>query len=1079
MRQISSMQHIFQKLRAQHAPPGWQQTFRLEQRTSLVHQISTQLFLLKPEMTEPKALEVAFTFEEREFFQSPDEQAYKNECQKKLRDIANARQNQADMMNHRLQNQAMQGMGGQQQMFQPGTVNANQFQQGPNGVMQQQMSQDQNMARIQAQMQQQQMANATRAKQQNYGNMQVPGSLPQQPLQVQGNQAFTPQERQLIEQRAQEMASKLTEEQRTAIARRMQNVPQYARDQFSAQGVNPIEAYIHAEATKHFRQQKEKEKIMHQTQAMSMANGGTTQQALASQMGLTQQGLTPQQQAQLAGATNIDQQILAQQQEALRRQQAGQMVVPGNLRQGMPSGVQHTPQNQQQQQQQQQSQRPNPSWQMNQGAFRQQNQTLWNNGQPRQAPNSQSQAGTPNLVAVGQQLTLQGQAGGLTNNINNMRPGQQTPAMPTLNKPMEPPNQTQAGPSPRPGLPSKQPTQKNAQQGTHTQPSDVNGQNNMNSQRNVPPAASMMIQNFQNLPQAVKSQLASLPTEAHRRNFLANLQAKTQENRLRQTKQADGANAQITQSTPHQAQAAGASTGAMNLNQLQTSANGGRTVNSGGPPIGIQNQAHQGQSVSGRPPGQAGVQNSIALNDEQIRQMDGVEFPPSLRNSIPLLSRLPEQAKTWGHLKQFISRAPPSSVQNIMPRLLQNQAMHFVHIQQNSQKLAQQKNGVPTAQMVPDGQSQPQNVYPMGAAMQQLSQPTMEEVQSIRNSVPSVQGMSDEQIRAAILARRHQARLTNNGPPNFQSANHQQQAQYNNILRMQQLHPNKLQNQGQISVAQNPQSQQQQVQNRQQAPKAPQANMNQKNTIATEQAKQPAAIRGTPQSSQRNLKRNKNDDVIEIADPKLSKQTPSINGGQRGQTVNGIPQLPQRQFESLTDQQKAQYIARQQRQSKGAPNQAQTSQAGLIIDLSNRTEEIKQANRRLRDIITEVGRSIGRRPSQPMSPQTRGSMIKKLQESKAMMGRLEMALTVFLMMGGDETRLRELVRMVSSTIKRTYKCTNLKNCSKCFYADKSVTTTLHLSRISPSPQRSLMILSRNSTIIATPSYHESPHSKEV
>ena len=306
--------------------------------------------------------------------------------------------------------------------------------------------------------------------------------------------------------------------------------------------------------------------------------------------------------------------------------------------------------------------------------------------------------------------------------------------------------------------------------------------------------------------------------------------------------------------------------------------------------------------------------------------MDSIDFPPGMRNSIPLLSRLPEPAKTWGHLKLFISQTAPYNVQNFMPRLLQQQAMHFFHIQQNRHKLAQQNIAVPTAQMIPGGQSQPQNVHQMGAATQQLAQTTMQEVQSIRNSIPSAQSMSDEQIRATILARKHQARLSNNPQPNFQSVNPGQQAQYNNMLRLQHMQQNKLQNQGHNPMVQNSQSQPQQApQKRQQVPKAPQANMNQTNATATEQAKQATVTRGTPQTHQKNLKRNKNnsDDVVEIADPKLSKQTPLNNGVHQTQAIIGNPQLNQRQYDSLSDQQKAQYVAHQQRQNKAVSNQAQ------------------------------------------------------------------------------------------------------------------------------------------------------------
>ena len=1027
MRQQSFKQQIYQKIRSQPVPPGWQQTFRIEHRALFVHQITTQLFLLKPDnLTEARALEVAFTFEEREFFGSPDEQTYKSQCHKKLRDIANARQGQAEIHQHRLQNPTVQGIGGQQQMFQQGMINPNQFQAGPNAATPQQMTNAQNMARLQqAQLQQQQMANAARMQQQNYANMQATGVMSQQAPQIPGQQAFNQQERQLIDQRAQQMAVSLTDEQRQAIARKMQNVPPQAREQLAARGMNPIQLYVHNEATRQYRQQKEREMLMQQNQGMPLANGTATQQAPAAPMGMPQPGLNPQQQGQMPGGGNINQHIFAQQQEALRRQQAGVIVVPGSTGQGIPSGVQQTPQ-QQPQQQLQQPQGPNPAWQMqNQGVFRQQNQNLWNNGQGRQVPNTQPQSRTPNPPAAQQQPPqLQGQVGGLTNNPN-MRPVQQPPAMPTLNRPMEAPNQTQTGPSPRPGQANNQAVPKNAPQGANPQPSEMNGQSNVNQQRTGPTAASII----QNFPPQMKAHLASLPTDAHRRQLISQI-AKAQENKRKQNAQADGAAAQVAQASIQPQQIIGTPNGGLNIPNAQSGSNPSRPADMGGPLINASNQANQGQQLAGRPATQNGVPNNLVLNDEQTRQMDGIDFPAMLRNNVPFLNNLPEGARTWGHLKQFVSQNAHALPPNVMSRFVNHQAMHFLQIQQHRRGIAMMNGGaVPTPQMMPGGQPQPHTMNAVPGAMPPLPQPTMQEVQSARNSIPNAQSMSDEQIRSAILRKKNQA-----GPnthllqQNHQGLNQQQQAQYNNMLRLQQAQQNAGQVQGlnqsqtqSLNQAQNtkpqnnPQASQQQVsQNRQQPTKAPQANMSQAKPTATEQTKQAAGNRATPQANQKNLKRTKtNDDVVEIADPKLSKLHLPNRDVQQGQVANGVPKLTQEQFNSLSDQQKTQYMVQQQRQKQGVPNaQTQVPQVSSIIDLSTRGDEIKKANRRFREILTETSRSMGRRSSQLMSPETRGNMIRKLRESQAMMGRVEMALTIFLMLGGNEDKVRELARMV-------------------------------------------------------------------
>lgn len=469
-------QSIFNILRNKPTPPGWQQTFRLDSRVSCIEQILTHLSLLKPELTAQKVLDVAITFEEREFNTSPDESAYKTACHRKMQEIFQARQSQAGAQMQRGLNP---GLNMAQQQQHPMYQNLNQ-------QMQMNMMGQQNIP-PQMQQQMQQQLNAARMQNLGHPNMQQPQPQPQPPPPnqlasfqqlhqqlMQGLQELTPQERTLVEQKAREIQLGMSQENKQELMRKAHTLlGPAAKQQMETRGVNIIGLMVQYEALKLFRTFKQKQ-LLQQAQNPEMNQG--------MMMG--------QNQNMFSG--NINQQILAQQQEAMRRQQAGQIVVPANQAQQAPNA------------QGQKQQPANRSWMGQQGAFSQQNQNLWNNGQARQGQ--------------AQQPPLQGQIGGLNPNIN-INPDQQTPTMPNLNRPMEPPGQAQ---------------------------SQQNSQPDKAQRRPIPR------QFLQNLPIEVKQRLAALPNDDERRDLLMTIIR----NRQAQERQAQQRQAQQPSQPPQPAQTA-------------------------------------------------------------------------------------------------------------------------------------------------------------------------------------------------------------------------------------------------------------------------------------------------------------------------------------------------------------------------------------------------------------------------------------------------------------------------------------------------------------------------------------------
>ena len=631
---------------------------------------------------------------------------------------------------------------------------------------------------------------------------------------------------------------------------------------------------------------------------------------------------------------------------------------------------------------------------------------------------SQPQAPTPNLAVGGQQPGLRGQMGGLNGN-QNMKMGQQTPAMPTLNQPLGTPGQSQYGLSPRPVQPNTPFPQGISQPGADGQSkSAVNQKTNQ--------------ERFKSLPPQIQQQLAKLPSDAARKQFMMSMQAKQQEMKLKQNAQTTGGMTRGPQAGIQSQQPSHSGGIANNQNSQSEQAVANGLAQGGNPGLhqpNTMNQMSQTPQIAGQHPNQVGMPPNPILNDEQTRFMDGLDFPRGILNNKSTFGKMPESAKTWGELKRYVAQnarfLPNGTLRKVGE--LQAQAYHLTVAPQLSQQRQrgppQQANTAPTAQMVPANQAPSQNISFDNVRMQPLPQPTLQDIQTLRARLSAnAQSMSDDQIRSVIMSKRHQA------PPNAagqnivgpntagqhpQASTHQQQIQYNNMLRAQQYQ----QTQNQVPVPQIPQSQQQQrktPQNRQPVQKPVQANMN--HPVPVGQGRQAMGGRTAAQPTAKNLKRNNNsstnDDVVEIADPKLSKQAQPNKVPQPSQMPGSLP-LTQQQFEAMTEQQKAQYMAQRSRQMQGIQNgQAPAPLARPNNDPAKGKQEMEQASMKVRAILAELHGNLGRRPSAPMSPKTRGSMIQKIRESQPMAQRVEMALTLLFRMRGEDDSVKEMARMV-------------------------------------------------------------------
>ena len=1103
---------LVEELRKQVAPPGWQQTFRLEHRIEFIIQICTQLKLVKPDMSDERGLQVAREFETGKYLASPNEEAYRNACKSKLNEITQARQNAANSASQRFaQMQGMQGMQGiqaipgQQQMFQQPMPNGGQFPQAlnlppqPQGIMhpqnmnmaqmqqqqqqvQQQQQQLQQRQQLQQQQQQQQQQMARMASlQQNYNNMRpqnVPTPQPHLPVYMQG---FTDAERQMVANRAQNNAMNMTEEQRIQIAKRVESLPDHQKATLESGGMNSIIGYLQSEAARVFRQnrqrnalalqQQQQQQQQQQNPAFAAPNAGTPQPGFAGQNALQQQanmsqpkginpqqianqplGMNVQQQGQMAANGNINQQILAQQQEALRHQQAGHMVVPGNPGSGgnpapggnpgpggTPAGVQATSQPQQQQQFGQ----PNAAWQMpTQGVFSQSGQQLWNNNnnQGRQIAQTSAQQATPNLATAGQPQ-LQGQMGGLDGN-GSMRQGQQgtVAQLPTLNRPMEPPGQ--AGPSPRPGQQPNQVGQRNGPMGVNAQNQPGNGQ-----PENPTRLTQEQIHHIvKMLPPNMKEQLRNVP-EANRQKAIYQIASQWQRQRALTAQGGNGMAQGAQQGIPPPQQSVHPGAIPPNAN-VPGRMIGGQAVDGTAPVPGAPLQIGPNQQT----PGQTGQPNQLQpLNEEQARMMDRVEVPQQLRGPNTPLQIVPANLRLWGEMKQFVvqnqSRLPP----NILPALNQRQAFHF-HSQQaqrgqlQGQGAQRQLNVIGNRpgpggpmQAVPQANMAGATARPGGMPPIRQIQATPQDIQNVRNNLPNAQSLSDEQVRFMIVNKKMQQlqqRLTEmQTDPQAQSPQSQMQATHmQEVLRVtkqqqeqqQRLLANQVRNPGPNTSLQNQPSQPPQnkpgpAQNRGGVGRAPPANMTPA-PVEKEKGKQQTNGRAANQSNQSNLKNlkrtNTSDDVVEIADPKLNKTVNAGKPAQPNSLGNAMPGLTPEKFNTLTDDQKRQFMAQRQQIANAQKQQAQDGQARQGPPNAQAVQS-QQATRRVAELTAEVKASMQPRPPQNMNASVRNSMIKKLQEVKgfgpvkAIGPKIPMALAILFMFNRNEEQVKELIRLVS------------------------------------------------------------------
>lgn len=932
----------------------------------------------------------------------------------------------------------------QQQMQMQGMVpnqSQAQFQQGFGGPQMQQQMQVPAMV-----MQQQLMQQPQNSMQMGNPQMNMP-QMSQNPHPQMPQHHFTPEENAIINQIASQLAQNTPRDRMDAIRNSVQNIPTEHRQLLQMQNTDPIVFFFRQQAVKKYVEQRAR----FNAQRMNQSIGPPSNALMPQQVRPVSQNSAPPQGQQGTAqmfdqsfAGNVDQILGQQQQDAMRSQEAGHVVVPASNSQGIAeqqmANVRGTPQ-----------QQPIPLGGGNHPTHQSPAPQYWQSSHPTMQQNPQMQVplqasnfGNMSQQQQQQQHALQGQLGGLNNHAGRLPP--QNPAMPNLNKGLGTSPQTQNMWAQQRPTQSSQPKDQIAsgpQQGTQPQGAAPPEQPEANQQRPRPPS---------NLPQAMQQRMANMNLEQKKqfvatyqhaqRQRLQQQQLQQQQQQLQQQQQQQQPQSERVskgpESEPMQAQksqnapqpAANKAVVSNGSQQAPVSQAPSSAVAPGQQSLQPQRIPQQQHPLNLQQNVRATAVANYSLTEEQARQMDNLTFPNGILNSSSALSQLPENVKTWGQLKSWVGQNDHTLPPGSLLKLRSLQGLHYQNLAMQQKR--QNVNGpshptmtqgstqpsAPTAPMVPPrnnglAMSGANSSQTAPNVMQPMPQPTVQEIQAARSRLPGkLSGLTDQQL-AAIMKQRQEE---------IQRASHaklkpgQQQNQYSNLQRSQ--YPPGVQQQFPTPANQSIQAPQASTVQRPPPPQNSRPAAPSKDA-ATKQQTQPSRISQTPnqgQPSSKGVKRNSSDDVIEVANPNFVQQDgqpkPQVSTQPRPQAPDQFQVAPTESKAAVEAQRRVQATQRVQ------PPVSQSFNPGVNGQNPEQQRAAEQAKRdfQLKQIMAEVNQNTPARPIVPIDNRTKENMVGKLRNAKAMLQRLDQSLPLFFKMFAEEKNIVGLVKGVYITV---------------------------------------------------------------
>lgn len=830
---------------------------------------------------------------------------------------------------------------------------------------------------------------------------------------------LTVEDQQAIQRLAHSMALNTPRDQMEIIRNNLENIQPDQRQFLIQQNLDPITFFFRSHATRKFLESRGRAGLRAAHELNVPANAAMTQQPRPpSQNSLPMQPkpphpaqVPPSQPVDSSFGGNMDQ-ILGQQQEALRSQEAGQVVVPASQQRG---NIRNPPQ-----------QHPNALLGGNQ-VMQNVIQALpaasqyWGNPHILQAniqPNHiQAPPHATNFANISTPAQLQGQMGGLNGQVG--RVPQQAPNMPNLNK----------------GLKDSPQTQNRWHQQRMAQPNQPPDQATLGVQQATPqPGAPGTMDAAQQKQRLINQQLANMSLD-QRREFMMNLS--------RRSRPAPQANTQVNEAAATQVpeHAAGQQMSLQDAapNAMINNADGAHDpASSQQPPLvavsGSQQAIAQRAQQAARQNAQVARLANI-LSEEQAQQMDQLEFPITILHKVMTLSHLPPNTKTWGQLKSWVSQKNNELPHDSLTKVRSLQALHYQTLFKNTNQSLQTPQGsgqnpqglvrpsAPIAPMMVPGRGNGQpfqagnsSIIAQGSAVAGIPPvppPTIQEIQAVRATLPENRlGLSDEQISRSIFKQR-QDMMKSQGQQNMgvnQVPNTNRQRMYQPGLQPQHFPTANNQPIPLVQPGHRPQYQQ---------------NPRPSGNIPKEQpAKQPSVNRNPLQTQNqgqtKGVKRSSNDDVVEVANPNSVKQEPQAHPMQARPTEPVKSTLQQNAAEQFSSAHapKQPVKAEQTVFTNPSGSEAQSQLAPLPEQSKAQSiahAEAEQRKVQLQQMFTEVAKSMPVRQPLSIHPQVKAKMMQKLLEARSMVLRLDIVLPVLFRIFPGQKNAEELVRTVCIT----------------------------------------------------------------
>lgn len=798
-----------------------------------------------------------------------------------------------------------------------------------------------------------------------------------------GQPSLTTEENGIVNRIAHSMMQRTSEDQLNAIRNL---VPLEQRRVFQARGVDPAVVYFRTGAITKFLENKAK--LAERTPPIPSSNNAPLPQQVRPPSQNTGPALSQQSSSQMfeplvAGSMN---QILGQQLEAMRSQEAGQVVVPASTGQIIPDSqrgnIRTAPQ------------QPNVQLEGNLPGNQPSNSQYWSQNRNMQP--------SPHMRMSPQGLQFVHMPQGGLHSQPRMAP--QHTSLPNINQTTSPKSQNAWPPQkPSPMTQSKEKELASPHQ-IAQQPAPVplkQSNASLNRQSAIP---LKMQDHFTNMPANMPVNSTTSVNEEQKKAILQRqMQIQIQQQRFlaRQKQQ----NETLTKgSEPENVDANKVQT-ATQTSQPSHHISNTITANNNGIP---QQPAPftPGQAPQLTPQERAAL--SYTLNEEETRQMDNCNFPPSILNnsSGQYLSKLPSDLKSWGQLKSWAAQNEHALPPVTLHKLRNLQGMHYHSLVANSRRktLNQTMNtqglpqpSAPTAPMVPmQNHGLPLPVanppQPVVNVAQSIPRPTVQDIQVFRAQFSErVVNLNDAEIEI-ILTRGRQEQLRNQ----------QRAAQQPSLINNNSRNPNEqnvqpqfppVVNQTSISLSPNLQRSQ--------------PDQNPRPSAATNAAsKHNRQVQQLPaHGSTKGVKRNSDNDIVEVAarkDTLTKAQTstePRVNTSANNQEHSAGVYDRQRHLQA--------------EHQRAVPTQS-VNHDTKVSSFDQRRVEAQKSERdfRFNQILTEVNQNIPRRQPIQMDAHTRSLAVQQLAAAKEYFHRVEATLPKFFTLSGDEAFVKRVIQAV-------------------------------------------------------------------